>query len=470
MAKRRSPSNQLAPDKPKDLPEYSELITSMQNETASVLSDYVREWVGSVPGGGIFLNKDRVLGSQTYLDLAWYDLYAEVERDPHISAVLNSAKINVACMKWDVVAHLNGKEKKPSTRNQAIADFIKDCLASSGPTDDEEGMVYVFPQHLHDLMGALGMGFAVSEVLYNAPDPSRGVTIKNILNRPQRRFQFDVNDRTLKLRTLAAPYFGEPLPKKKFIVHRCSSQWANPFGDALDQSLYWMWLFKKTVLKFWMQHLQVGASSIPIVEHPASANKELKAEALSIAQMIRNGAYGRVPDSFKIIWAEAKNAITNAEAYQMFVRTVNDEISKCINGQTLTAEASSMVGTGSRALGAIHQVTQNQRDVFRSSGLAATLNATLVRWLVDFNFSNVEGYPQFKFDSGEADDLVKESEIVKNLSGCGYDFSEAELSEKFGYEITKKAAPKVPAIPLIKPGAPIVAPPEEPKETENVPV
>lgn len=37
-------------------------------------------------------------------------------------------------------------------------------------------------------------------------------------------------------------------------------------------------------------------------------------------KMIRNGAYGRIPENFQIIWAEAKNAIANAETYYMFVR------------------------------------------------------------------------------------------------------------------------------------------------------
>lgn len=438
MAKKKSATNQLVP-RTNQLPEYGELVSIMQDETASILTDYIRQYVGIVsttpePGQGIFINWDRVLRSQIYQELAWYELYQEVERDPHVAAIINSAKLNVAGMKWDIGGHLEAGEKKPSGRNQAIADFVKHTLSDIG----------YFPQHLFNLMDGLGKGFAVSEILWKITPEA--VTIGNIINRPQRRFQFDVVDRSLKLRQIQQPYYGLPLPDKKFIVHRCSTQWENPFGDALDQSIYWMWLFKKTVIKFWMQHLQVGASSIPIVKHPTSADANLKAEALDIAKMIRNGAYGRIPNNFEIIWAEAKNAISNAEAYERFVRTCNDEISKCVNGQTLTAEASSSVGSGSRALGEVHQVTQNARDVFRAEGLASTLNQTLVKWLVDFNFANVEGYPQFRFDLEDPEDLKSEATIVKTLSDAGFDFDEEELSEKFNYTLMKKVPKPAPII------------------------
>lgn len=441
MARRKSPENQ--PLKSMQLPEYGALVSIMQTETASILTDYIRQYVGIVsstpePGTGIFLNFDRVLRTQTYQELAWYDLYAEVERDPHVQAVLSSAKLNVAGMKYDIVAYKDTESKQATSRNKEIAIFVKIVLEGTG----------FFPQHLYNLLGAIGMGFAVSEIIWKITD--NGVIIDKILNRPPRRFQFDAVDRSLKLRNIQQPYYGTALPDKKFIIHRCSSQWENPFGDALIQSLYWIWLFKKTALKFYLQHLEVGASSIPIVKYPSGANVELKNEAFEIAKMIRNGAFGRIPQNFEIIWAETKNAIQNAEAYHIFIRLCNDEISKCVNGQILTSEASSGTGAGSHALGTIHQITQSARDVFRAEGLSATLNQTLIKWIVDFNFSDVDGYPQFRFDLEEPSDLTVESSIVKNLSDAGYVFDETELSEKFNYTLQKKQAPStIPAEPML---------------------
>jgi len=438
MAKKRRPSNQLD----KALPEYGELKSIMENETASIISDYIRQYVNigatNEPGSGIFLNFDRVLNTQSYQELAWYDLYAEVERDTHVSSIIQSAKLNVAGMKYDILPFIGEKEKKASARNEEIASFVKRSLKRTG----------YFPQHLFNLMDSIGKGFAISEIVWKIGDR---VTIGEILNRPQRRFQFDAVTRVPKLRDINNPYMGDVLPEKKFIVHRVTQTWENPFGDALDQSIYWMWRFKKLVTKFWMTNLEVGASSIPIVQHPTSATSAVKAEALAIAKSIRNGAYGRLPESFKIIWAEASGASQSSEAYDKFILRCDEQISKAINGQTLTSEAGSASGKGTQALGNVHQGTQNSRDVFRAKGLSATLNATLIRWLVDFNFGQVEGYPKFRFDLEEADDLLTESSIVKNLTDAGYDFDEKELSEKFNYTLKKKQPLELKPDPNAKP-------------------
>ena len=443
MAKTKRGTNQ-ALTKPERLPEYGELVSLMQTETASIVTDYIRQYIGIAsrtpePGQGIFINLDRVLATQSYKELAWYDLYAELEKDPHVRAILDSAKLNVAGLPWMVNAYIAPGAKEATPRDEEIADFVKDNLENCGH----------MPQHLFNLMGALGMGFAVSEIIWKIDDGS--VRLKEILNRTQRRFQFDAVTRGLRLRDTEHPYFGKPLPDRKFIVHRVTAQWDNPFGDALDQSLYWMWIFKKTVLKFWMQHLEVGAASVPIVKHPREANAELKAEALAIAQMIRNGAYGRIPDNFEILWAEAKNAIQNGETYNSFVRFCNDEMTKAVNGQTLTTEASSSTGTGTFAQGRIHQMTQDNRDLFRASGLESTLNKTLVKWLVDFNFADIEGYPQFEFDIADPTDLLREAQIIQTLKGAGFEFDENELTEKFKYTLTRKVEKPVPQL---KPGIP----------------
>ena len=448
MAKSKSTKNQL-----KDLPEYGTLIRIMQDETASIVTDYIRQYVGVAsrtpePGSGVFMNFDRVLKVATYQELAWYDLYQEVGRDPHIGAVMDSARLDVAGMPWDVTAYTGPTEKKASARNEEIARFVKRTLEGTG----------YFAQHLFNLMDAVGMGFSVSEIVWNPTD--EGVVIGKILNRPQRRFQFDAVSRTLKLRNLKNPYYGDPLPDKKFICHRVSAQWENPFGDALYQSIYWMWLFKRTVIKYWMKHLDVGSSSIPIVKHPQTTDPALKAEALEIAEMIRNGAYGRIPDSFEIEWAEAKNAIQNAQTYESFVKMCDEQVSKRIEGQTLTTDTGI---SGTRAQGQVHEATKSTRVVFRARGLEGTLNPTLIKWLVDLNFADVDGYPQFKFDLGESEDLGKEATIVQTLSNAGYDFDEQELSDKFNYTITKK---KPLELGPKKPGEPVVEEEEEVVDVE----
>jgi len=316
---------------------YPELAEVLTLETASILTDYLRQYIGPIsqtptPGSGIFINWDRVLRTQTYQELAWYDMYDEVERDPHISGIMRTLKLATSSLEWRVAP------ADESGRSKAIASFVETNLKQ----------MRSFTQDLYELLDAEGKGFAVSEVVWEVDYETR---VKSLLNRPQRRFQFDAVTREPKLRTTANPYYGEDLPPRKFIVHRVSAKYENPFGDALDQSLYWMWLFKRTVIKYWMTHLDVASAPVPFVQHPANANKALKDEALAIASQMRRSGYGRLPDNFKIIWAESQSSAQTAASYEKFQDFCNAEMTKCVLGKVLTTEVSAKGGDGSMALG-----------------------------------------------------------------------------------------------------------------------
>ena len=442
MAKRRSPNTTL------DKASYPELTDIMQTETAGILTDYVRQYVGpvdtkSTPGSGIFINWDRVGRSQTYQELAWFDLYDEVERDPHILAVSRTLKMATASLPTRVLPFDDsGKDGKVSTRSQAIADFVQDTL---------DGLPN-FTQDKMELLDAIGKGFAISEIIWDIGTETR---IKDIMNRPQRRIQFDAATRQPKLRSIDNPYMGNPLPDRKFIVHRDATKYENPFGDAIDQSVYWMWLFKKTVIKLWMAHLEVGVAPIPYIKHPRNANKQLKDEALAIAKTIRSGAYGRLPDNFELLFAEAKNAQATGAAYDVFLELCNAEITKAWLGQVLTTEGSGKGGAGSKALGEVHSDVLAVRIQYSANALACTLNSTLVPWLVDANFHDVEGYPLITFQTEDPVDRQAEATIIKTLSDAGYKADRQYIEDTIGITLAEEEEELPPVIPpQLIPGKP----------------
>src|SRR5512135_116307 len=309
--KNRIPKNQL-PQKFEGevIPTYEELTGAMITETTSALTDYVRQYISVYQGllskdSTVFINQDPVLMRETYQQWAQYDLYWYLEQDTHVRSILTAAKVNVCSIKEHIKPYLKNGEKKPSATNQAIADFCERTL----------DQMQDWMQHKFDLMDALGKGFSFSELIWKQSDEGYWV-IDNMLNRTQRRIQFDAQTRQPRIRTVQNPFWGDPIPPGKYIVHRISANWENPFGDAIDQSLYWMWLFKKMFIQFMMKHAEVGASSVPIIKHPSGASPKVKDEALAIAQQIRNGAYGRLPDNFQIEWAEATKGKDNADVYK----------------------------------------------------------------------------------------------------------------------------------------------------------
>lgn len=435
----RTPKDQVA-GTASPIPSYDTMSDMMISETTSILTDFYRQYVGyygaapAKPGDAIFINFDPVLQSETYQRWAQFDLYWYLEQDPHVRAILSAAKVNVAGLDWSVSPFLRGKEKKPSATNEAVAEFCEDTLEQ----------LESFPQHLYDLMDALPKGFSFSEIVW--AQKNGFWIIDRLMNRTQRRIQFDAVDRQPKIRTKDNPYYGERLQAGKYIVHRCSSTWENPFGDPLDQSLYWMWLFKKMGLKFFLKHIEVGSSSIPIVQHPTTSDPKLKDEAMQIAADIRNGAYGRMPDTMKVVWGEFAGKQATSEMLSNFIRLMNDEMTKCVKGSLLTTEGASSAGSGSRSMGQTHQVTEDQYDIFRAKGLAASINKYIIQFLVDYNFSTVEGYPRFKFDVEEEEDQVQASTVLANLTRAlpDYEIDIDDVNDKFGYVFTKKEKEPLP--------------------------
>lgn len=446
MAKRRqSVQANRPPDSDQPLPTYDELTGALISETTSILTDFYRQYIaaygGVRPNDSIFINWDPVLRTQTYQQWAQYDLYWYLEQDTQINSILSSAKVNVAGMNWKVKPFLRRGEKKPSTTSQDQADFIKDML---------EGME-TWPQHLYDLMDALGKGFSFSEIIWELKD--NFWQILRLMNRTQRRIQFDAQTRQPRIRTDKNPFYGDPIEPGKYIVHRCSANWENPFGDAKDQSLYWMWLFKHTALQYYLRHLETNASAVPIVVHPANATDTVKDQALDAASLIHNGAYGRLPDNFKLLWAEVQGAAQAGESFDKCIRLCDEQMTKCVKGSILTTEASGQSGMGSRSMGKTHKITEDQFDVFRAKGLAASVNKYLVKFAIDYNFASVESYPRFVFDVEEEEDLKDASEVLLNLTKAlaGYEPDIEDINERFGYTFVKKEKSDLPILPIDEP-------------------
>lgn len=399
----------------------------MKNEEAGILDDYIRQYIGmaqahSTATSGVFRNQDRVLLTQAYNDQAGYDLYDEIERDPHIDSVLKTRKFAVGGLKWQISP---GSE---ADRDQQIADFIENALSKMPG----------FSQDLVELMDAVLKGFSVTEILWDVN--KKGFTIPaNLMNRPQRRFQFDATTREPKVRKSGNAFLGDPVSPMKFIIHRNSAKYENPFGDALGQRLFWPFLFKRMVAKFWMGHLESTMAPVPIVRHQKSSDKKLKEEAMEIAKQIRSGSYGRIPEGFELLWAEAKNVLTSAQGYENFMRFNNDECTKCVLGQILSTEAGGPSGTGSRALGNVHNLIRREILEYDAHSLEDTLTNTLVKWMVDRNFSDVEDYPRFDFQLDEPLDVQIQTAAIKDLDAAGYDVDPEYIEDELGIPLVKDA-------------------------------
>ena len=257
------------------------------SEEANILNDYIAQYIGqakqqSDPSSGVYRQQDKIVLLQTYNDLYGYEVYDEVERDAHFGSVLMTRKLAVSGLEWSITPF----DDSDAAEKQAeqVEDDIRGILG--------------FTQDIVELGDATLKGFSVAEIMWGNKG-SRIIPLE-LKNRPQRRFQFDAATLEPKLRKIGNAWLGDPLSPYKFIIHRNSQKYDNPFGDALGQSLWWPFYFKKLFTKLWLQYQEVGASVIPMMTLPNNADQNLKNTAMAVLEKIRSSGYGYKTESMKL--------------------------------------------------------------------------------------------------------------------------------------------------------------------------
>lgn len=300
-------------------------------------------------------------------------LYEELQRDWQVHAMLQTRTLALQACEWQV---------EPATdkrADQKVADFVEEVFKEAN-----------FDRLTGDLMEAVVCGYKPSEVMWDASEGD--VWIRDFRGRRASRFIFDL-DSNLRLLTLQNSFDGEPVPDRKFITWTFGGGEYNPYGRGLGYQLYWPVWFKKNGIKFWVVFAEKFGSPTAVGKYPAgtgAAEKETLMDALGAIQQ-QTGI--RIPDTMAIELLEAKRA--GEATYEQLCDYMDRAIAKVLVGQTLTSESGDK-GSGSYALGNVHNEVRH--DILKADGdsLCECLNNTVVRWLVDYNFpiKDRRGYPK----------------------------------------------------------------------------
>lgn len=308
-------------------------------------------------------------------------LYDEVSRDPVASAVLDTLYLSVSGREIESI---------PYSDNQVdikISDFVFDSLMSTN-----------FSQFVYEMMSAYLYGFAASEIIWKYDKQSNQILIDKFIKKHQRRFCFDAF-RNPRLLTLENFYEGVPLPDRKFIFFRCGDT-DNPYGKGVGQAVWYPIWYKKNVTKFWVTCLDRYATPATIgVYDPTATEREQQSLQEAIETLQRETAI-KIPQGTEIKYLEAtRNA---ALSYSDFCNYMDMQVTKAILGQNLTTEVSG----GSYAAAETHKDILVTRVKALADSFAEVLNKTVVKWLVDYNYPAVEGYPSIWFKLDSAPDLA----------------------------------------------------------------
>lgn len=339
------------------------------------------------------------------------------EKDLHYLAQLGTRKRAISQLVITVVAASDTAE------DVAAADLVRDFLGR----DDLEDVLF-------DILDAIGKGYSVCEILWETS--AREWMPRDLVWRDPRWFAFDPTDGvSLRLREGAELL---PLTAYKYILHVHRAKSGLPIRGGLARAAAWGYLFKNYAVKDWVAFAEVFGQPYRVGKYHPSATPEDRSKLLRAVASIGSDAAAIIPEGMMIEFVEAARS-GSVDLYERLSSFLDAQISKAVLGQTLTSDVSS--NGGSRALGEVHN--EVRRDIMRSDArqLAAALNRSLVRPLVDLNRGPRQNYPRLVIGLPDELTTMQKIDALEKVVPLGVRVEASVVRDLLGFpEAPKDAA------------------------------
>lgn len=335
-------------------------------------------------------------------------LYEDLLLDPQVRACMQSRRLAVCGKEWEVVPAGDGP------KDLEAADFVREALLG-----------FDFDTARYALLSGILTGFKAAEIMWEYSEGS--VWVAGMKGRASSRFLFDRQE-NLRLLTPKNMLEGERLPERKFQIFRYGGEDGSPYGGGLGASLYWPVWFKKNALKFWMIFAEKFGSPTVIGKYPPGTPKEHQDALMGALAAIQQESAIKVPETMRIELLEAQRTGT-VNTYESLCGFLNAEIAKLIMGQTLTTEVGDR---GSYAASKTHEGVRKDFIKADADLLSNQLNGQLIRWLVEFNFPEVQRYPKLWVRTDDERDLKPLAERDRILVEMGVRVPQRYFYETYG--------------------------------------
>jgi phage gp29-like protein len=388
--------------------------------------DITRGFVDALP---LLPSTDRLLALKGGGDLL---IYQEVMRDEQVKACFGQRVRAVIARPWEVRP---GGDKR---LDKQAAQFIEEQLKSVN-----------FDAITEKMLAGVFYGYAVAEPMYAVEggkivlDTTRG----GIKVRDRRRFGF-APDMSLRLKTMSAP-LGEELPEKKFWHFATGSDHDDePYGLGLAHWLYWPVFFKRSGVKFWLIFLEKFGSPTAMGTYQPGTSKEDQDKLLASLQAVQTDSAIIFPDGMTAELLEATRGGT-ADYTSLFDR-MDAAIARVTLGQTASTQ-----GTPGK-LGNDELQGDVRADIVKADAdlICMSLNATVIKWLVEWNFPGAE-LPQVWRKCEDEEDLNTTAERDERVSKLGFKPTLKYLHDTYGGEWVEAAQGSAPTGAAGFPGKPL---------------
>ena len=370
-------------------------------------------WAGSAASGLTPAKLASILRACDQGELREFLILAEEmeERDPHYISVLGTRKRAISGIMPQVEA------ASDSARDVEIAEAVREEIA------EHPG----FADLVEDLLDALGKGFSVVEIDW-ARSASRW-TPERFDHRDPRFFVFDRETRRdLRLLDEAGPVEGVALEPFKFITHRARMKSGLTYRGGLARVVAFSWMCKAYTFKDWMSFIETYGLPLRIGKYGPEATKDDVAKLYQAVANIGTDAAAVLPKSMEIAFEKGLSLSGPEKIFETFARYIDEQISKAVLGQTMTADSGS-----SQAQATVHNEVRHDIAASDARAVAGAINRDLVRAYVDLNFGVQEVYPHLTIPVAEPEDIKTKIEGAAKLMERGVTFKMTELRAKLGF-------------------------------------
>jgi hypothetical protein len=376
-------------------------------EVASVDNDITRGYL--LP---LLDKQDPVLDQHGGNGVEYLDIYTKVRKDPKVSACYFQRFSRLIRFPIEVIA------ASDSAIDQAAADWWR--IQMPKPSIDKEAAQFNINKIPMDdittkMMFCRHYGFSLGEKMLTKKadgliylDISKGA----IKVRRRDRIKFDKEGKP-RLITLGNMYEGEPIHESRAWVMRCGGDNSdNPYGEGLDQILYWLTLFKRGATRHELNFLDNFSRPSAKVEYPAGSQPEEKKKAQELAQALGEGRSISLAQGFvaELLQSTGKGTADFASLQER----CDHAITLLILGQSGTTENGAWAGTAETHENVANDIVVGDGDFFSESFYQ---NVSVP--ITFYNFPNANApYIRYRTEpEKDIDTRVKRDKEIVDLGG-----------------------------------------------------
>jgi phage gp29-like protein len=243
-----------------------------------------------------------------------------------------------------------------------------------------------------------------------------------------------------------------PFPANKFLIGVSKTKTGHPISGALLRTLGWWWAASNFTWGWFLNYTQLFGMPIRLAFHDPNASAPTIQQIQDMLENMGSAAYGTFPAGTQIDFkSDVKNA--TGSAHEVLIKMADKICDLLILRQTLTSDTGDN-GSGSRALGEVHEGVLEDVRLGCARWAAKVLSAQLLRPICLLNFGDDRECPWFMPAKGEHEDPKALAERDNILLAQGVEMEKAWFYDRHGIPVPAPGADVIVGRPAMMPGFP----------------